>query len=243
MRSLEGRVAIVTGASSGIGRAVAVAFGQAGARVVLAARGRDALDETARMVREAGGEALACVADVSREEDVAQLFAAALAAHGRVDVLVNNAGVTTSQPIEDMSLDTWRSVVDVNLTGAFLCSREAFRVMKPRRQGRIINIGSVAAKVPRPDSVPYTTTKHGLSGMTHALALDGRAHGIAVSVLHPGVTESALAAKSGRKFEPGELMKAEDVARVVLLMASLPPEVNLYDSTMFPLSMPLLGRG
>ena len=243
MQSLEGRVAIVTGASSGIGRAVAVAFGEVGASVALAARGQAGLDETARMVREAGGEALACVADIGREEDVARLFAAALAAYGHVDVLVNNAGVTTSQPIEDMSLDTWRSVVDVNLTGTFLCSREAFRVMKPRRQGRIINIGSVAAKVPRPDSVPYTTTKHGLSGMTHALALDGRAHGIAVSVLHPGVTESALAAKSGRRFEPGELMKAEDVARVVVLMASLPPEVNLYEGTMFPLSMPLLGRG
>ncbi|OVZ60690.1 short-chain dehydrogenase [Pigmentiphaga sp. NML080357] len=243
MLSLEGRTAIVTGASSGIGRAIAIALGEAGAAVVLAARQREALEETARRVREAGGEALACVADISREDEVAHLFAAAMEARGRVDILVNNAGVTTSQPIETMSLDTWRQVLDVNLTGTFLCSREAFRIMKPQGGGRIINIGSVAAKVPRPDSVPYTTTKHGLAGMTHALALDGRAHGIAVSILHPGVTESALAAKSGRKFQPGELMKAEDVARVVVLMATLPPEVNLYEGTVFPLSMPLLGRG
>ncbi|MDX3905220.1 MAG: SDR family oxidoreductase [Pigmentiphaga sp.] len=243
MGSLEGRVAVVTGASSGIGRAVAIAFGQAGASVVLAARHREALEEAAGKVREVGGAALACAADVSREDDVARLFAAAVDTYGRVDILVNNAGVTTSQPIEAMSLETWRQVLDVNLTGAFLCSREAFRIMKAQSGGRIINMGSVAAKVPRPDSVPYTTTKHGLAGMTHALALDGRAHGIAVSMLHPGVTESALAAKSGRKFEPGELMKAEDVARVVVLMATLPPEVNLYESTIFPLSMPLLGRG
>jgi NAD(P)-dependent dehydrogenase (short-subunit alcohol dehydrogenase family) len=115
--------------------------------------------------------------------------------------------------------------------------------MKPQGGGRIINMGSVAARVPRPNSVPYTTSKHGLEGMTHALALDGREHGIAVSVLHPGVTESALAEKSGRKFAPGELMKASDVASVVVLMATLPAEVNLFQSVIFPLSMPLLGRG
>ncbi|MBX6317625.1 SDR family oxidoreductase [uncultured Pigmentiphaga sp.] len=243
MVSLEGKVTLVTGASSGIGRAIAIAFGELGAKVVVAARQREALEETANRVREAGGEALVCVADISREDDVRRLFASAMEAHGRLDVLVNNAGVTTSQPIEEMSLETWRQVVDVNLTGTFLCSREAFRIMKPQGGGRIINIGSVAAKVPRPNSVPYTTTKHGLSGMTHALALDGRDHGIAVSILHPGVTESALAAKSGRKFEPGDLMKAEDVARVAAVMATLPHDVNLYESTMFPLSMPLLGRG
>lgn len=243
MHVLKGKVAVVTGASSGIGRAIAIAFGQAGASVVLAARRQAPLDETARLVREAGGGALACVTDVSSEDDVTRLFAAAMQEYGRVDILVNNAGMTSSQPLESMSLATWRQVLDVNLTGAFLCSREAFRIMKAQRGGRIVNMSSVAAKVPRPNAVPYTTTKHGLVGMTHALALDGREHGIAVSVLCPGVTESELALKSGRKADSGEYMKAADVARVVVLMATLPPEVNLYESTIFPLSMPLLGRG
>ena len=243
MNDLTGKTAIVTGASSGIGRAVAVALAAAGARVMVAARNEQGLTETAALIAQAGGTASICVTDVTDEAQVQQLFDSTVTAFGGVDLLVNNAGVTTSQPIEDLTLAAWRQVLDVNLTGAFLCSREAFRVMKPRGGGRIINMGSVAALVPRPNSVPYTTTKHGLDGMTHALALDGREHGIAVSVLHPGVTESALAEKSGRKFAPGELMKASDVARVVLLMASLPPEVNLYESVIFPLSMPLLGRG
>ncbi|GGX07130.1 oxidoreductase [Pigmentiphaga litoralis] len=243
MNDLKGKTAIVTGASSGIGRAVAVALAAAGASVMVAARNEQGLSETASLITQAGGTASVCVTDVTDEAQVQQLFGSTVAAFGGVDLVVNNAGVTTSQPIEDLTLAAWRQVLDVNLTGAFLCSREAFRVMKPRGGGRIINMGSVAALVPRPNSVPYTTTKHGLDGMTHALALDGREHGIAVSVLHPGVTESALAEKSGRKFAPGELMKASDVARVVLLMASLPPEVNLYESVIFPLSMPLLGRG
>jgi NAD(P)-dependent dehydrogenase (short-subunit alcohol dehydrogenase family) len=243
MDRLDGKVAIVTGASSGIGRAIAIALGEAGAYVVPAARGEADLQTTAEMVRAAGGQAAPCVADISREDDVARLFQHALASYGRVDILVNNAGVTTSMPVENLSLEAWRSVIDVNLTGTFLCSREAFRVMKPQGGGRIINMGSVAAKVPRPHSIPYTTSKHGLQGMTHALALDGREHGIAVSIVHPGVTESALAAKSGRDFQPGELMKASDVARLVLLMATLPPDMNLFEGTLFPLSMPLLGRG
>lgn len=243
MNRLTGKVAIVTGASSGIGRAVAEALAAEGAAVVVAARSEAGLIVTAQRIRDGGGDALVCVTDVSREEDVHALFAQAVLAYGRVDILVNNAGVTTSQPLEELSLAAWRNVLDVNLTGVFLCSREAFRVMKPQGGGRIINMGSVAARVPRPNSVPYTTTKHGLEGMTHALALDGRDHGIAVGVLHPGVTESALAEKSGRVFAPGELMKAADVASVVVLMASLPPEVNLFQSVIFPLSMPLLGRG
>lgn len=240
---LANKVALVTGASSGIGRAVAIALAEAGAVLVLAARQKEELEATAALVAAAGSDSLVCVTDITREQDVSDLFTNAVSRFGRVDIVVNNAGVTTSAPIESMSLETWKTVLDVNLTGTFLCSREAFRIMKPQGGGRIINMGSVAAKVPRPDSVPYTTTKHGLEGMTHALALDGRAHGIAVSMVHPGVTESALAQKSGRKFQPGELMKASDVARVVLLMASLPAEVNLYESTIFPLSMPFLGRG
>ena len=243
MEKLTGKVAIVTGASSGIGRAIALALAAQGARVMVAARSEQGLQATERMIEDAGGEALACVTDVTQETDVTALFAQVMQAWGRVDILVNNAGVTTSQPIEELTLAAWRNVLDVNLTGVFLCSREAFRVMKPQGGGRIINMGSVAARVPRPNSVPYTTTKHGLEGMTHALALDGREHGIAVSVVHPGVTESALAEKSGRKFAPGELMKASDVASVVVLMATLPAEVNLFQSVIFPLSMPLLGRG
>lgn len=243
MHKLAGKVVIVTGASSGIGRAIAVSMAAQGARVALAARSEEGLNTTADQIRKAGGESLVQLTDVASEQEVVGLFERVKSVWGRIDVLVNNAGVTTSQPIEDLSLAQWQTVMDVNLTGVFLCSREAFRVMKPQGGGRIVNIGSVAALVPRPNGIPYATSKHGLVGLTHGLALDGRAHGIAVSVLHPGVTESALAEKSGRVFQPGELMKAADVAEVVVLMASLPPEVNLYESVIFPLSMPLLGRG
>ena len=170
----------------------------------------------------------------------------------RLDVLVNNAGIATHRNTEDITLDYWREALDINITAAFLCAREAIRMMKAQQPkgGRIINIGSVSAKTPRPDSLPYTVTKFGLQGMTHQLTMDGRKHNIVASILHPGATLSSFTTRRGRaKAGPGDtpedyVMAAEDVAKVAVLMASLPPEVNLYEATILPNHMrSFIGRG
>jgi NAD(P)-dependent dehydrogenase (short-subunit alcohol dehydrogenase family) len=249
---LEGRVAIVTGASNGIGRGIAEALAAAGARTVLAARRTGKLEEVASAIRKAGGTALPVTTDVTREDQVASLFGRTCEAYGRVDVLVNNAGVPTHVPIEEITLKYWQEVIDVNLTAAFMCSREAIRIMKAQtpQGGRIINIGSVSAKTPRPDSLPYTVTKFALQGMTHQLTMDGRKYGVVASILHPGATLSSFSTRRGRTMAgPGAtpddyVMAAEDVARVVVLMCSLPPEVNLYEATILPNHMrSFIGRG
>jgi NAD(P)-dependent dehydrogenase (short-subunit alcohol dehydrogenase family) len=218
-RQLIDRVAIVTGASHGLGRGIARALAAAGAKTVMAARRTALLAEAAAGIR---------------------------------DVLVNNAGVAAHMPIEDITLKYWQEVLDVNLTAAFLCSREAIRIMKDQvpQGGRIINIGSVSAKTPRPDSLPYTATKFALHGMTHQLTMDGRKYGVVASIVHPGATLSSFSTRRGRtKAGPGTapedyIMAAEDVASVVVLMCSLPPEVNLYEATILPNHMrSFIGRG
>ena len=251
-KPLTDRVAIVTGASSGLGRGIAEALAAAGARTVLAARRTDLLEDVASGIREAGGTALAVTTDVTREEQVVRLFRKAQEAYGRVDVLVNNAGVPTHVPTEDIALAYWQEVLDVNLTAAFLCSREAIRIMKSQapQGGRIINIGSVSAKTPRPDSLPYTATKFALQGMTHQLTMDGRKYGVVASIIHPGATLSSFSTRRGRtKAGPGAtpddyVMAPEDVAKIVVLMCGLPPEVNLYEATILPNHMrSFIGRG
>jgi NAD(P)-dependent dehydrogenase (short-subunit alcohol dehydrogenase family) len=251
-KQLEGKVAIVTGASNGIGRGIAEMFGAEGARTVLVARRAELLDEVAKGIKAAGGEALPAPTDVTKEDQVAALFAKAVKAYGRVDVVVNNAGVATNVNTEDITLKYWNEVLDINITAAFLCSREAIRVMKDQQPqgGRIINMGSISSKTPRPDSLPYTTTKFAIQGMTHQLTMDGRKHNIVASVVHPGATLSSFTSRRGRtKPGPGEtpsdyVMAAEDVARVVVLMAALPPEVNLYEATILPNHMrSFIGRG
>ena len=243
MGQLQDQVSVITGASSGIGARVAVAFAAQGAVTVLAARRRERLEAAAETIQGAGGRALAVSTDVTDEAQVAALFQKTTDAFGRVDILVNNAGIGGAGPTEDLSLEIWQRVLDVNLTGAFLCSREALRIMRPRGSGRIINIGSVSAKVPRRDSAAYTTSKFGLEGLTRSLALDGRSSGIAVSILHPGNTvtpiwqgREAIARKEGA-------MSPDDVARIVVMMAALPPELNLLEGVVLPLSMPFVGRG
>src|SRR5262244_1065868 len=246
------RVAIVTGASNGIGRGIAEALAAAGAKTALAARRTEMLVEVASGIRNAGGTALPMTTDVTREDQVAQLFRKTYETYGRVDILVNNAGVATHVPIEDITLKYWQEVLDVNLTAAFLCSREAIKIMKNQtpQGGRIINIGSVSAKTPRPDSLPYTATKFALQGMTHQLTMDGRKYGVVASILHPGATLSSFSTRRGRtKAGPGAtpddyVMAAKDVAKVVVLMCSLPPEVNLYEAIILPNHMrSFIGRG
>jgi NAD(P)-dependent dehydrogenase (short-subunit alcohol dehydrogenase family) len=249
---LKDRVAVVTGASSGLGRGIAETLAAAGAKVALAARRTELLEEVASGIRSAGGNALPVTTDVTREDQVARLFGQARESYGRVDILVNNAGVPTHVPIEDITLQYWQQVLDVNLTAAFLCSREAIRIMKGQmpQGGRIINIGSVSAKTPRPDSLPYTATKFALHGMTHQLTMDGRKYGVVASVIHPGATLSSFSTRRGRsKAGPGAtpddyVMAPEDVAKIVVLMCSLPPEVNLYEATILPNHMrSFIGRG
>ena len=251
-RQLQDRVAIVTGASNGIGRAIAEAFAAEGAKTVLVARRAELLDEVAAGIRSRGGEALPVPADLTREDEVTALFAKVTKAYGRLDVLVNNAGISTHKNTEDITLQFWNEALAINITAAFLCSREAIRIMKDQKPqgGRIVNIGSVSQKTPRQDSLPYTVCKHGLQGMTHQLTMDGRKHGIVASIIHPGATLSSFTTRRGRaKAGPGAtpddyVMEASDVAKVAVLMAALPGEVNLYEATILPNHMrSFIGRG
>jgi NAD(P)-dependent dehydrogenase (short-subunit alcohol dehydrogenase family) len=242
-RPLDGKVAIVTGAGSGIGQAIAMSFATAGAKVVICGRRRNRIEAAAAEIASARGAAIAVIADISKEEDVAALFRAALDKYGRVDMLVNNAGTSNHSDTDKLSLADWQKVIDTNLTGAFLCSREAFRLMKPQRSGRIINIGSTSAKVPRKGSAAYGASKFGLDGLTRALAIEGREFGIAVSVIHPGNTIPGLWTGMEEKARKEGLMQADSVARVALVMATMPADVNLYESLILPVTMPFLGRG
>jgi NAD(P)-dependent dehydrogenase (short-subunit alcohol dehydrogenase family) len=249
---LQDKVAIVTGASNGIGRGIAETFGAEGAKTVLVARRAELLDEVAAGIRAGGGHALPMPVDLTHEGEVLALFERVKSTYGRLDVLVNNAGIATHKNTEDITLQYWREALDINITAPFLCAREAIRIMKAQtpQGGRIINIGSVSAKTPRPDSLPYTVTKFGLQGMTHQLTMDGRKHNIVSSIIHPGATLSSFSTRRGRtKAGPGQtaedyIMAAEDVARVAVLMAALPGEVNLYEATILPNHMrSFIGRG
>ena len=251
-KQLQDKVAIVTGASNGIGRGIAELFAAEGAKTVLVARRTELLNEVAAGIELRGGEALPAPTDLTQEEAVTALFAMVKKTYRRLDVLVNNAGIATHMNTEDITLKYWREALDINITAAFLCSREAIRIMKAQtpQGGRIINIGSVSAKTPRPDSLPYTTTKFGLQGMTHQLTMDGRKHNIVASIIHPGATLSSFTTRRGRtKAGAGEkpedyVMTAEDVAKVAVLMAALPQEINLYEATILPNHMrSFIGRG
>jgi NAD(P)-dependent dehydrogenase (short-subunit alcohol dehydrogenase family) len=239
---LHDKVAIVTGASNGIGRGIAELFGAEGARTVVVARRAELLGEVAAGIKDKGGHAVGVPTDLTKEDEVAALFKRVKDAYGRVDVLVNNAGIATHKNTEDITLDYWNEALAINITAAFLCAREAIRIMKEQKPmgGRIINIGSVSQKTPRPDSLPYTVTKHGLQGMTHQLTMDGRKHNIVASIIHPGATLSSFTSRRGRTVHGhGEkpedyVMAQEDVARVAVLMAALPPEVNLYEAVILP---------
>ena len=243
MGQLQDRIAVITGASTGIGKSIAVAYAAEGAKIVLASRNKDKLEIVAKEIEGAGGSALVVALDVTDEGAVLDLFRKALQAFDRVDILVNNAGVSIGGPTDELSLKIWQQVVDVNLTAAFLCSREALKTMKARRSGRIINIGSVSAKVPRVHSAAYTTSKFGMEGLTRSLALDAREFGIAVSILHPGNTATPIWTGREEIARREGVMSPDDLARVAVTIAALPPEVNMLESIVLPVSMPFVGRG
>ena len=242
MGQLQDQVAVITGASKGIGQSIAVAYAAEGAMVVLASRNREKLAAVAGDIRGGGGTALAIPTDVTVEEDVVRLFQETTEAFGRVDILVNNAGISVGAPTDELSLQLWQQVLDVNLTGAFLCSREALRIMKRQRSGRIINIGSVSAKVPRPNAAAYAASKFGLAGLTRSLALDARDFGVSACILHPGNTETPIWKGREEMGRKEGLMSSDDLARVAVTMAALPKEVNVLESVVLPVSMPFLGR-
>ena len=246
------KVAIVTGAGSGVGKAASLKLAAAGFAVVLSGRRSEQLQEVAAAITAAGGKTLPVASDVTDETSVAHLFAEAVRVFGRVDVVFNNAGVSGGGPIEDISLADWQKVVATNLTGPFLCTREAFRVMKAQspRGGRIINNGSVSAYAPRPNSVPYAATKHAVSGLTRSTALDGRKYDIACGQIDIGnaATEMAMRMASGVPQANGEiaiepLMDVNLIGDAVVHMASLPPEANVLFMTVMATKMPFVGRG
>jgi len=239
MSHVAGKIALVTGASSGLGAAMARVLGEAGASVVIAARRKDRLDALAA---EMGGDTLAIECDVTDEDAVERMFAATLDRFGRLDILVNNAGMADHTPTEELSLARWREMLDTNLTSAFLCARAAMRIMKKQSGGRILNVGSLSALVPRGDTIAYAATKAGMMGLNHSLAIDGRAHGVASSIFHPGIVGTELRRSTG-PVDPNMRMGAETTARAMLAMIDLPDHVNFVDGTMLPLAMPFLGRG
>lgn len=246
------KVAIVTGASAGIGKAVSLALLREGYHVALAGRRAELLQQAAQ---ESGApERTLCVqADVGNPESVRALFARTREKFGRLDLLFNNAGIgAPAIPLEDLSFDQWKAVVDTNLTGAFLCTQEAFRIMKAQmpRGGRIINNGSISAHAPRPNSAPYTSTKHALTGLTKATSLDGRKYDIACGQIDIGNARTDLAAKfslgvpqANGTIAVEPLMEVEHVARAVVQMASLPLDTNVQFMTIMATHMPFVGRG
>ena len=244
-------VAIVTGAGSGIGRAVSLALLKTGWNVALAGRRTEPLEATAAMAE--GGEAHCVPTDVADPDSVDALFAATVARFGRLDLLLNNAGTGAPPgPLEDHSIEHWRRVVDVNLTGAFLCTRAAFRQMKAQDPlgGRIINNGSISAHTPRPNSIAYTATKHAITGLTRSTSLDGRAHNIACGQIDIGnaATDMTRAMARGVPQPDGSLkaeatMDVQAVADAVLYMAGLPLSANVQFMTVMATQMPFIGRG
>jgi NAD(P)-dependent dehydrogenase (short-subunit alcohol dehydrogenase family) len=239
---LQDRVAVVTGASSGIGEACAVAFAQKGARVILAARRVERLEALVQKLESNGAQALAVATDVTDEAAVQALFDQAVERFGTVDVVINNAGIADSTAVDEMPLELWRQVIDTNLTSAFLCSRAAFRVMKGKGRGRIVNIGSISARVPRQNSPAYAASKFGLDGLTRSLAIDGREHNIAASIFHPGIVATEIA-PGAVKLPDNFAASPEDIAGVIVHMCDIPDHLNFYEGMVVQIDLPFLGRG
>ncbi len=247
------KVAIVTGAGSGIGRAVAIGLLEEGYTVVLAGRRAAMLDETLDAAGIHRAHALAVPTDVSDADAVRSLFAATRDAFGHLDVLFNNAGMSArGAPLEDLTVDEWKAVIDVNLTGAFLCTQQAFLLMKAQQPqgGRIINNGSISANTPRPHSAPYTATKHAITGLTKSTSLDGRRYNIACGQIDIGNAATDMTARmpSGALQANGEMapeprLDVAHVVRAVLYMASLPLDANVQFMTVMATKMPFIGRG
>ena len=240
MGRLEGKVVLVTGGGRGIGKGIARGMVAEGASVAIASRQSQTLEQTAAELSEGGAGVLAVPADVTDEAQVERLFGAVMERFGRLDVLVNNAGAFEGGPLEELSLADWSHVIAVNLTGPFLCTRAAFRIMKPQGGGRIINVSSISAQRVRPNSAPYSASKHGVWGLTQVTALEGRDHNIAASCLYPGNTRVE---RSSATTDAEANMGVDDLAQAAVWMALLPPHVTMLEATVLPIKQPFIGRG
>ena len=248
----NGKVALVTGGGSGIGKASALALAREGFTAVVAGRRAEPLDEVVKEIERAGGKALAVVTDVTRPDQVKALFAKTKQTYGRLDVLFNNAGFGAAAPIEELEYERWRAVIDTILTGSFLCTQEAFKIMKDQTPmgGRIINNGSISAHAPRPFSVAYTSAKHAVTGLTKSTSLDGRRFDISCGQIDVGnaLTEMTQRMTRGVPQPNGQTMieptmNVENVARSVVLMATVTSEANIQFLTVMATKMPFVGRG
>lgn len=246
MGQLDGKVAVVTGGGSGIGKGIARAFADEGCSVVIASRNAARLNAAAEQLAQTGSEVVAIPTDVTIESQAIALFEETLDRFGRLDILVNSSGAFDGGPIDQISLEAWNRVIGVNLTGPFLCTREAFAIMKDAGGGRIMNIGSISAQRTRVDMAPYTASKFGIWGLTQATALEGREFGIAASCLHPGntlVERRAQGRTAGKEPDAEPMIAVEDMARVALLMVTLPPEANMLEAIVLPVAQKYIGRG
>jgi len=242
MPDLQGKTAVITGASKGLGRGIAAVLGQRGCHLVLAARGREQLQRAVEELKREGASVSGVASDVAVEADVESLFAHVAATTGRCDLLVNNAALFDGGPLDELSVDAWDRVLAVNLRAPFLCTRAALKMMKQQGEGRIINIGSIASQRVRPESAPYATSKHGLWGLTQVTALEGREYGVTCCCLNPG--NILVERRHSDKPEDDEpMMSVEDVAQTVLLMATLPAHVEMLQATVLPHQQMFVGRG
>lgn len=243
MGKLDGQVALITGGNKGIGKGIAQGLAAEGAKLALTARGEAELRRTADELTATGAQVLAVAADVTDETQVIDLFRRVHEHFGRLDLLVNNAGAFDGGPISELSLATWEKVMAVNLRGPFLCTREAMRIMKAQKAGRIINIGSISAQRVRPNSAPYSTSKHGLWGLTQVTALEGRDFGISCGCLHPGNTLVERRVGSAKKEDDEPMMSTAELAQAAVCMATLPPHVNFLEAIVLPVGQLYVGRG
>jgi NAD(P)-dependent dehydrogenase (short-subunit alcohol dehydrogenase family) len=244
MTRLANKVALITGAGRGIGRGIARALAREGATLVLSGRTQGHLEETAAEARGLSNQpAVVHPADVSDEQQVEALFARLKSEFGRLDLLVNNAGAFDGGPLDQLSVEAWDKVINTNLRAPFLCTRAALRIMKPQKSGRIINIGSISAQRVRPHSGPYSASKHGLWGLTQVTALEGREFGITCCCLHPGNVMVERRVASGKVEDDEPMLTADEIAQVALLMATLPPHVEMLEAIVLPHQQLYVGRG
>ena len=243
MLRLEGKIAIITGSNRGIGKGMARAFAAEGALLTLTARGAGPLHQVADELTAQGASVLAVPADLTDERQVEEVFLMTMDRYGRLDILVNNAGAFDGGPLDELPVETWDRVLAINLRAPFLCTRLALRIMKKQGSGRIINIGSISAQRVRPQSAPYSASKHGLWGLTQVTALEGRDFGISCGCLHPGNVRVERRQSSGKKEDDEPMMTPEELAESALLMASLPAHMNLLEAIVLPVKQLYVGRG
>ena len=238
------KTAIITGAGTGIGKGIALKFAENNFNLILASRNVDNLNQVKKECDLLNNNSSFVIqTDIIDEKSVENLFAESKLKFGKIDALINNSGVFDGGAIDEMSVETWDKVINVNLRGAFLCLRQAMKLMKTQKYGRIVNIGSISGQMPRMNSAPYTSSKHGLIGLTKSSALEGRAHGISVGCLNPGnvLTEWRDESKGSMHQEP--MMDTTAIASAALTMAAMPPEVNMLDTTVLPIGQLYIGRG